>query len=67
MDFKVAGDGEGVTAFQTYMKVSDRLSWGSHRALAGLDRVQAGLERGERVSGRVWTGLNMDFQGGGKC
>lgn len=28
MDFKVAGDAEGVTAFQMDIKVSGRLSWG---------------------------------------
>ncbi len=44
MDFKVAGDAEGVTAFQMDIKVSDRFSWGSHRAQTGSDRAQTELE-----------------------
>jgi len=45
MDFKVAGDAEGVTAFQMDIKVSDRFPWASHRAQIGSEGVQTGLER----------------------
>ena len=60
MDFKVAGDAEGVTAFQMDIKVSHRLSWASHRSQTGLDRVQAGFRQG-------LDRFEYGCQGGGRC
>ena len=48
MDFKVAGDAEGVTAFQMDIKVSHRLSWGLYRAQTGVDRGRQGSNRMRR-------------------
>ena len=45
MDFKVAGDAEGVTAFQMDIKVSHRLSQGPYKVEEGLGEVIPGSNR----------------------
>ncbi len=63
MDFKVAGDAEGVTAFQMDIKVSHRLSRASHSAQTGLGRIPAGLQRVLTGSERAKSGCKQGKKG----